>query len=236
MNSWIEEQLQMLLTTKNKEDLLTGLFKSAKLLGFDYFAYGLQLAVPLTAPKVELINNYPDQWQKLYQENNYLLIDPTVMHGTQTTRPVVWSESLFSDSRSLWEDANSNGLKYGWAQSTYGKKGVSGLLTLARSDDPISEAELIKKTPLLVWFTQLAHQGLQDVFLPEMMPQIKTTLTSRETEIIRWTADGKTSYEISVIIGIGERTVNFHLNNVMKKLNVTNKTAAAVQAVILGII
>ena len=121
-------------------------------------------------------------------------------------------------------------------QSTYGQKGVSGLLTLARSEDPLSNSELIKKTPLLVWFTQLAHLGLQDVFLSEMMPQAEITLTNRESEVIRWTADGKTSYEISVIVGIGERTVNFHLNNVMKKLNVTNKTAAAVQAVLLGLI
>ena len=236
MDSWIEEQLQMLSSVKDKDELIDGLFKSAKLLGFDYFAYGLQVSVPVTAPKVELINNYPDQWKELYHKNQYVNIDPTVQHGIQTTRPAIWSESLFSESRPLWEDANAHGLRYGWVQSTYGQKGVSGLLTLARSEDPLSNSELIKKTPLLVWFTQLAHLGLQDEFLSEMMPQAEITLTNRESEVIRWTADGKTSYEISVIVGIGERTVNFHLNNVMKKLNVTNKTAASVQAVLLGLI
>jgi LuxR family transcriptional regulator len=51
-----------------------------------------------------------------------------------------------------------------------------------------------------------------------------------------WTADGKTAGEISQILGITERTVNFHVNNAMAKLGTTNKLAAALRAAVLGLL
>jgi len=37
-------------------------------------------------------------------------------------------------------------------------------------------------------------------------------------------------------MGISERTVNFHINNLMTKMNVTNKTAAAIRAALMGLL
>jgi len=54
--------------------------------------------------------------------------------------------------------------------------------------------------------------------------------------VLRWTADGKTSSEISCILNIAERTVNFHINNVVAKLNAANKTSAAIKAAMLGLL
>ena len=233
---WLEDQIQMLLSAKTKDDIFIGLSKASKLLEFDYFAYGLRLAVPVSAPKIELLNNYPSKWQEIYHTNNYVSVDPTVQLGLKTIRPIIWEEDIFTDTRPLWDDANSFGLSHGWAQSSFSGDGVSGMLTLARSHDSLSKTELLHKTPLLIWFNQLAHSGLKDILLPEMTTTTNIKLTARETEIIRWTADGKTSYEISIILGIAERTVNFHLNNTLNKFKVNSKIAAAVQAVLLGLI
>ncbi|ADX01780.1 ER transcriptional regulator [Acinetobacter baumannii 1656-2] len=49
-------------------------------------------------------------------------------------------------------------------------------------------------------------------------------------------AEGKTSAEIAQILGVTERTVNFHLSNSMQKLNVNNKISAAIRAVMLGLL
>ena len=233
---WLEDQLQMLLSATTKEDLLDGLARAANLLEFDYFAYGLRLALPVSSPKIELVNNYPVEWQETYSKNNYLAIDPTVKIGLKTIKPIVWAEDVFANARPLWDDVNSFGISHGWAQSTYSSGGVSGMLTLSRSHDALSKLELLQKTPLLVWFNQLAQAGLKDILLPEMTEASTVKLTARETEIIRWTADGKTAYEISIILGIAERTVNFHLNNILNKFNVNSKIAATVQAVLLGLI
>lgn len=233
---WIQEQIQLLMNADSKESLLHGLEKSARLLGFDYFAYGIRAVTPASAPKVLLLNNYPKQWQEIYDDQNYVEIDPTVHQGLKSIMPIIWNEALFADALALWEDARAFGLSHGWAQSSVIRPGASGLITLARSGDPLSDLELAYKTPLLVWFNQLAQMGLQKHLLPEIIPNSQVRLTPREAEILRWTADGKTAYEISVILAITERTVNFHLNNTISKFNVTNKIAAAVQAVVHGII
>jgi LuxR family quorum-sensing system transcriptional regulator SolR len=54
--------------------------------------------------------------------------------------------------------------------------------------------------------------------------------------MLKWCADGKTSDEISIILNLTKRTVDFHIANAINKLNVTNKTAAAVKAIQLNII
>ena len=59
---------------------------------------------------------------------------------------------------------------------------------------------------------------------------------AREREILRWAADGKTSWEVSVILNISERTVKFHLTQASLKLNAVNRTAAVAKALARGLI
>jgi LuxR family transcriptional regulator len=51
---------------------------------------------------------------------------------------------------------------------------------------------------------------------------------------MRWTADGKSVGDIATILDIKERSVTFHINNVMAKLGVQNKTAATVYLAMRG--
>jgi DNA-binding CsgD family transcriptional regulator len=52
------------------------------------------------------------------------------------------------------------------------------------------------------------------------------SLSPRELEVLRWLRAGKTSWDISVILQISERTVNYHVNNIMRKLGVINRMQA----------
>lgn len=73
---------------------------------------------------------------------------------------------------------------------------------------------------LLVRESLMALMRLNDeiVMTPEM------NFSKREKEILRWTAEGKTSAEIAMILSISENTVNFHQKNMQKKINAPNKT------------
>ncbi|WP_436798321.1 response regulator transcription factor [Mesorhizobium ventifaucium] len=51
-----------------------------------------------------------------------------------------------------------------------------------------------------------------------------------------WTAKGKSSWEIGQILGISVNTVNFHVKNVMRKLDTCSRITAAIKALQLGII
>jgi LuxR family quorum-sensing system transcriptional regulator SolR len=82
----------------------------------------------------------------------------------------------------------------------------------------------------------LIHASMTECLLRQYVPESLARITSREKEILRWTADGKTVGEISQIISISERTVKFHLHNIMNKLNAINKTQATVKAAALGML
>ena len=55
-------------------------------------------------------------------------------------------------------------------------------------------------------------------------------LTERESEVLLWIAKGKTNREIGSILEMSPRTVNKHLEQIFKKINVENRTSAAVMA------
>jgi DNA-binding CsgD family transcriptional regulator len=65
---------------------------------------------------------------------------------------------------------------------------------------------------------------------------IEHTLTSREVEVIRWSAEGMSYKEIATLLDISARTVRFFLENAKKKLNCKNTTHAVSFALQRGII
>ncbi|WP_024298126.1 autoinducer binding domain-containing protein [Methylomicrobium lacus] len=236
MNTWQENQLQALQSIQSEQQFFQTLLSFSKELGFDYCAYGLRMPIPVNQPKTVMLNNYPTAWQAQYQAKDYLAVDPTVHHAMRSLMPVIWTDELFSPAGELWEEARSHGLRYGWAQAIHDFHGTAGMLTLARSDEPISATELSAKTFKMAWLTQVAHAGLSRCLAPKLMPEIHVKLSNREISVLRWTADGKTASDIASILRITERTVNFHINNVVTKLNAANKTAAAVKAALLGLL
>jgi len=75
----------------------------------------------------------------------------------------------------------------------------------------------------------MAHKGLR----------LEGKLSKREAECLSWIANGKTSSEVSQILGISPRTVNFHVNNSMEKLDAMNRThliALFVKSYLIGAI
>ncbi|WP_259642288.1 helix-turn-helix domain-containing protein [Pseudomonas syringae] len=83
---------------------------------------------------------------------------------------------------------------------------------------------------------RLTHACLSEIITlsPPYNPLEK--LSTREVEVLKWVADGKTGEVNGKVLGVTERTVTHHTVNIMQKLNATNKTAAAVKAALLGII
>ena len=123
-----------------------------------------------------------------------------------------------------------------WAQPCRGPAGTTSMLTVARSQEPLTERELQEHVPRLVWITQVLHVKMTELVINKLLPNHEVQLSKREIEITRWTAEGKSAAEIAEILYLSESTVNFHIANVVRKLNAANKTAAAVRASMLGLL
>ena len=62
---------------------------------------------------------------------------------------------------------------------------------------------------------------------PAKNPLGSLGLTARETEVLTWIAQGKTNYEIGVILSACTGTICKHVEHILCKLDVKNRTAAA---------
>ena len=63
-----------------------------------------------------------------------------------------------------------------------------------------------------------------------------TDLTGREVEVLRQIVHGKSNKDIAAALGISEATVKSHINNILSKLGVADRTQAATTALQRGII
>ncbi len=67
--------------------------------------------------------------------------------------------------------------------------------------------------------------------MPVESPLGSLGLTPREAEVLTWIAQGKSNYEIGVILSACTGTICKHVEHILAKLNVENRTAAAAMAI-----
>ena len=65
---------------------------------------------------------------------------------------------------------------------------------------------------------------------------ITNRLSEREVKVLRLLAEGTTTEEIAELLIISQRTVQTHINHILDKLKVKNRTQAVVKAIELGIL
>lgn len=236
IKDWENELLHRLRQASTEQLLIAELKAEARRLGFDHCAYGVRLPLQLSKPRIIMFNTYPTTWQKRYQSRNYQCIDPTVQHGVRSQAPLIWTDEVFRNTREFWEEARGYGLRYGWSQSAVGPQSLRGMLTLSRRHGSLTTSELNAHGYQLVWLTQVVHQCMSKLLSARLLPEADVDLSLREKDVLRWTAEGNSSTEIADALRITERTVNFHIANILKKMNCTNRTAAAVRATLLGLL
>lgn len=88
----------------------------------------------------------------------------------------------------------------------------------------------------IAWtLAQPGHMAVRNIDIGPAS-RCQPVLSPRERQVLEWTACGKTSEEISCILELSVSAVNFHLKNLMVKLQCCNKTAAVARAALLGLL
>ncbi|MES0076892.1 LuxR family transcriptional regulator [Mesorhizobium sp. M0058] len=181
--------------------------------------------------------NYPDGWQERYLEMGYDRIDPIIKTSRQRTSAFRWSD-VYKDAntteqeRRVLDEAATFGLRSGISVPLHGPQGRVAIMSFAQCMDHGFPNRAVTYLELAALHFHLRHAELSHLVRTEGSPE----LSSREIECILWAARGKTSWEIATIIGISINTVNFHIRNVMRKLDTGSRTVAAIRAVNIGIV
>jgi DNA-binding NarL/FixJ family response regulator len=124
------------------------------------------------------------------------------------------------------EDENILNAAKGGARG-YVLKGID-FPTLLQAIKAVHKGELWidKEMPAADVFEEIAHSQMAErVELGD--DDVISTLTKRETEILKLVAEGLTNEEIGKKIFISEKTVKTHLTNIFDKLKVNNRFKAA---------
>jgi len=82
--------------------------------------------------------------------------------------------------------------------------------------------------PAGTWNGNTLHRGMESADRAE--------LTKREREILQLVAEGYSNAQLARMLWVTEQTVKFHLSNVYRKLNVSNRTEAARWAQLQGLV
>lgn len=69
---------------------------------------------------------------------------------------------------------------------------------------------------------------MEDLMSRRTQPLASYRLSARETEVAGWLAEGKSNPEIAIILHVHVRTVEKHMERILEKLGVENRTTAAV--------
>lgn len=199
-------------------------------LGFQFCSFTMSSQLPNHHAKPIHFNTYPNEWNKLYTQAHFFDVDPVVAHCKRSVLPLVWNKKAFGTAPNLWSLAQSYGVHLGWTQAVHDFQGVFSMLTLGRSKGNVSPEELYEKAGQVLWLCHAIHAVVARNYTEKPSVSPPSKLTPRETEILKWSAMGKTASDIATILCLSERTVGFHISSTFKKLGVNNKIAAVLSA------
>lgn len=237
MDVWKDVQLKKLAFEKDLQKAYRLVVDFFNYQGFEYCAFAAYSNFPQRPPNKINLNNYPYELNRLYKRNRYASNDPMLAHCNQSSLPVLWSEEVFCEAPELWKELNRQGLRHGWTQAVHDGHGPSySLFSLARTHRPIDAEEHYGNLGYAIFASQRLHAlASQRLTVAEPFPST-VHLSPREIEVLRWSAEGKTASEVGRILCLSERTVNFHVNSCMRKLNVSNKISAVAKAAHIHVI
>lgn len=183
--------------------------------------------------------NTPEGYLAAATDRDDALRDPVVEHLMTRTVPVVYNQSTYVSAGvgELWEIQAPYGYKTGIAVKLHLPGDKHFVLGVDR-EEPLPEpgSELMHLVAGLQLLGAHALTAADRLLSPRLNKGDLPKLTKRELDVLSWTAQGKTAWEVSVILGMSEKTVNFHLGNAMRKLDVSSKHQAVLKCVGAGLL
>lgn len=235
MERWKELQLIQLSRTNDIQIAYRIALNFAKNIGYKFCGFSTIYATTEDQLKTFRFNNYPKGWNAQYEKNKLYSVDPVVAHCNQSMLPILWSEDLYNNIPSMWDSLETQGFQHGWSQAFHDEEsGLRSILSLARSHRSISALELYEHLGFSVFIGRHLHKLVAPTLPMRPVKPPGPHLSPREIDVLKLAADGKTAYESARILNLSARTVNFHVQESIRKLGVSNKVSAVIAAAKAG--
>jgi len=186
------------------------------------------------------VGNTPDAYFEVARDPELAHRDPLNQRLMRQHTPFFYDQLTYTDAGAgdIWDAQAPFGYRCGAATALH-LPGNEHVLVGFDRDKPLPTQErarvrLLAELQLLVVHAREAAERLMPfaAVTPAAMPQLNT----RELEVLRWTMHGKSAPVTAQIIGLSAATVNYHLQNAMRKLNVGSKHQAVTLALSMGLL
>jgi len=204
--------------------------EAAQRLGFPYMIYA-PVSSHRDAMRHWSVTTYPPAWQDLYVGKNHLPRNPVRKQVLMTRRPFTWSSleaALPGSETELFHDCRNSGMRNGVVVPVHGPGGQAIAVGFAcQHEDAIAPATL----PLLQLLALRLYHAQPEDAVDHLL-----RLTPREQELMLRVAEGHDNVRIADMLNISENSIEWHLKNIYRKLDVRNRTSAVVKSIKLGLI
>lgn len=186
-------------------------------------------------PKAEiasriLFQHFPVEWAGRYSRQGYVFRDPIVHRLRYDRTPFSWNDAYRSCSKAgdvalIRGEASEFGLRQGHVVPV---SMIDGGLTAVSFGGPKLDCSAGDLSVLNFAASYAVGSCLHHA---ESLRRYHHNLTPREYDCLLWAGEGKTDWEISVILGISRSTVLKHIAAAREKLGAVNKTHAIAKAI-----
>lgn len=171
-------------------------------------------------------SNYNAELCQLYMTQG-LTVDPAVLR-LATTRV---GQASSQDDPTIVEPRSLVSLKLDFGIRSCLSVAVRGLQTTSlylsfSNFDMRQQARLVVIMEILAPHVYLAYMHAFSNWKELELIQSFPPLTDREREIMNWAVEGKSNWEISMILHVSLNTIKYHMKNIFRKLQVENRWAA----------
>ncbi|MFC3694590.1 helix-turn-helix transcriptional regulator [Chenggangzhangella methanolivorans] len=177
----------------------------------------------------------PDGYAPAYQENAWDRVDPVLKFAAATAQPFTWAQARRGREddkvKAFFEECRVLGVHSGLTiplRTASNQLDLVSVSVRTKDKPPAARLSIVYAMAVQTW---LRHSELELEF-----ERPKAVLSRRELETLRWMRDGKTNSEIAEILGISEKTVQFHAANIFRALGVNSRLEAIVVALQTGLI
>jgi DNA-binding CsgD family transcriptional regulator len=238
-----EMNYQQLIDVGLSEDFASferRLVATADALGFPIIS-GVLMRGLLQDPDVKItsLGNTPEGYLAVAKDLGEARRDPVMAKLMTQPVPVVYDQRTYAAAGAgeVWEAQAPYGYKTGIAVKLHLPGNKHFLLGVDREEAlPEPGVGLMQMIGGLQLLAAHALTAADNLLSPKIDKKDMPKLTRRELDVLSWTSQGKTAWEVSVILGMSEKTVNFHLGNAMRKLGVSSKHQAVLKCVAAGLL
>jgi LuxR family quorum sensing-dependent transcriptional regulator len=231
---YAKDEIEIIKRLETPDLVVERVAKTAASFGFQSCAI---TALPIPERSFEagiVVHRWPDGWHERYIKQCYNDFDPVLKYAQRSLLPFMWSDAVFDREKDplaalMMNEASDFGLAVGFTIPTQTIRGETFITTFGGERCEFSAEDQLQ-LHLITIYAQARVATLHGA-------TFKTPkLTSKELEVLKWCHAGKTSSEIGQIMAISDRTVNFHVQNICRKLDVVSRQAAIAKSIRAGLI